>query len=173
MQKFIINITQEDFSPLDDNALECFILPDSLSKVFISRFAERAKDLGKLTLATSPEICRLYHLDGVVADFSKSENIAADFEMLRQGLEGKFFGLICRNRRHEAMLVSECEPDFVIFRAFRDGAENIMELTSWYNEMFLLQSALLPCEDGVDFSAYKTDFVILDDTKYKFFVAKA
>ena len=49
--------------------------------------------------------------------------------------------------------------------------EKVQELTSWFAEMFLLQSALLPVED-VDFSSFDTDFVVLDDIKYKIFVAK-
>ena len=69
------------------------------------------------------------------------------------------------------MLVGECEPDFVVFRAWADGQEKVKELTSWFYQMFLLQSALLPVED-VDFASFETDFVILDDTKYKIFVAK-
>ena len=133
----------------------------------------KAKAAGKLVLTDDAEFCRLNRLDGVLADFSKSEHIAADFEILRHGLEDKFFGLICRNRRHEAMLVSECEPDFVVFKGYHDGQEKVKELTAWYNEMFLLQSALLLCEDGVDFASFETDFVIMDDTKYKIFVAKA
>ena len=173
MQKFIINITQQNFDCLEDTVLECFILSKNLPAFFVSAFADKAKAAGKLVLTDDAEFCCLNRLDGVVADFSKSENIAADFETLKQNLAGKFIGLICRNRRHEAMLVSECEPDFVIFKAFRDGAENIKALTAWYNEMFLLQSALLLCEDGVDFENFATDFVIMDDIKYKIFVAKA
>ena len=69
------------------------------------------------------------------------------------------------------MLASECEPDFVAFRAWHDGKQKIRDLTDWYNEFFLIQSALVPQDDNLDFSGFKTDFVILDDTKYKIFVA--
>ena len=96
-------------------------------------------------------------------DLSKSEHIARDYQDLTKNLKRKIVGVVTRNRRHEAMLVSECEPDFVIFKAWQDGIEKIRELTSWYNEMFLIQSALLPQED-VDYASFETDFVILDDT---------
>lgn len=173
MQKFIVNVTEQNFDLLKDEALECFVLSKNLPSSFIVTFADKAKELDKLILTDDPEICRLNHLDGLIADFSCSQNIATDFDNLKQNLQNKYLGIITRNRRHEAMLVSECEPDFVIFQGFRDGAEKVKELCRWYYEMFLLQSALLIREDGVRFTEFETDFVILDDTKYKIFVAKA
>lgn len=172
MQKFIINITGEDMSLLDDENLECFVVKAAAAPAFRAKFAAAARAKGKLVLTDDVQVCKNEDFDGVLADFSRSENIAADFKALAAGLKKKFVGLITRNRRHEAMLVSECEPDFVAFRAWREGAEQVQALTSWYAEMFLLQSALLPEDDDLDFTAFATDFVILDDIKYKIFVAK-
>lgn len=172
MQKFIIKITTEDSSLFDDAALECFILSSGLSAEFIQKIAAVAQQKGKLVLAEDAETCLKYNLDGVIIDLSKSEDIRKDFLQAMSGLKNKFSGIICRNRRHEAMLASECEPDFLIFRAWLDGQEKVQELTQWYAEMFLIQSALLPLEDGLDFATFPTDFVILDDIKYKIFVAK-
>ena len=93
----------------------------------------------------------------------KSTHIAHDYHDLTKDLKHKIIGVITRSRRHEAMLISECEPDFIIFKAFNGGKEKIQELTSWYNEMFLIQSALLPMEE-LDYTAFKTDFIILDDS---------
>ena len=166
MQKFIINITTQDLSLIKDDNLECFILNSNLDKTFIAEFTKLAQSKGKLVLSGNTNIAKEYNLDGVIIDLSKSENIQTDYKNLTSGLKNKFVGAICRNRRHEAMLVGECEPDFVIFRAWIDGQEKVQELTSWFNEMFLLQSALLPIEN-VDFSEFATDFVILDDTKYR------
>ena len=111
--------------------------------------------------------------DSIKAGFGKVVFvIRKDFEQETATLKNKFSGIICRNRRHEAMLASECEPDFLVFRAWADGQEKVRELTAWYSEMFLIQSALLPMEENLDFETFQTDFVILDDTKYKIFVAK-
>lgn len=173
MQKFIINITTQNFDLLQDKALECFILPQNLPQGFIQEFAKAAKALDKIVLSDEPKTCNQNHLDGVIVDFSKSENIATDFRALKQNLQNKFIGIISRNRRHEAMLISECEPDFVIFQAYREGIKNIKELCRWYNEMFLLQSALWIREDGIAIDGHETDFLILDDIKYKIFVANA
>lgn len=172
MQKFIIKITSEDMSLLKTDALECFILSDNLSDGFAEQFAAAARKQGRLVLAESSAACVRHQLDGVILDLSKSENIRKDFEQETATLKNKFSGVICRNRRHEAMLASECEPDFLVFRAWADGQEKVRELTAWYSEMFLIQSALLPMEENLDFETFQTDFVILDDTKYKIFVAK-
>ena len=171
MQKFILHITEPNFELLNQDDLECFILKSDLPDSFKTEFAKKAKEKQKLVLGFDAKTVMDFNLDGVLVDLSKSEDIATDYKLLTQGLKRKFIGAICRNRRHEAMLVGECEPDFVVFRAWVDGREKVQELTSWFNEMFLLQSALLPLED-VDFSLFATDFVILDDTKYKIFVAK-
>ena len=164
MQKFIIHITEKSFELLKNEQLECFIINSDLPDSFKAEFAKIAKENQKLVLSYEPETTIKFNLDGVVLDLSKSENIGADYKNLTQGLKGKFIGAICRNRRHEAMLVGECEPDFVVFRAWTDGQEKVRELTTWFDEMFLLQSALLPVED-VDYGTFKTDFVILEDTK--------
>jgi hypothetical protein len=60
------------------------------------------------------------------------------------------------------MLVSEVEPEFVIFKVFKDGFENIKELTDWYNDFFVIQSASWIMEeiDEAEIKKLKTDFVI-------------
>lgn len=171
MQKFIINITDENLSLLDDSNAECFILNSNLSRNFIKQFAQKAKEKDKLVLTEQEELCSENNLDGVILDLSKSENIEADYKNLTRNLKNKIIGAICRNRRHEAMLLSECEPDFIIFKAWKDGAEKVIELTQWYNEFFLIQSALLPVDKDIDIANFKTDFVIFDDTEYKILVA--
>ncbi|MBO4285095.1 MAG: hypothetical protein J5895_02555 [Alphaproteobacteria bacterium] len=165
MQKFIIQIEEENFVWPEDKNLECFLLSNDLSASFKADFALKAKKNGKIVLGFSADDCLSYQLDGVLLDLSKSENIKKDYQSGAENLKNKIVGAICRNRRHEAMLVSECEPDFVVFKAWADGAEKVKELTAWYAEMFLIQSALLPV-DEVDYSAFKTDFVILSDRKY-------
>ena len=165
MQKFIIHITEQNYELLNRDNLECFVLDSDLPDSFKADFIKKAKQQQKLVLAFDAKTVSDFNADGIVIDLSKSDNVSADYKNLTQGLKNKFVGAICRNRRHEAMLVGECEPDFVIFRAWVDGQEKVQELTSWFNEMFLLQSALLPVED-VNFADFATDFVILDDIKY-------
>jgi hypothetical protein len=63
------------------------------------------------------------------------------------------------------MLVSECEPDFLIFRFWRDGWEANRELLKWYNELFLIQCAA-QVEEDCDFKSLPCDFVILNDVAF-------
>lgn len=172
MQKFIVRITQPQSDLLDNEALECFILGSDLPKPFAAEFAMQAKSKRKLVLAETPELCTALNLDGAILDLSKSANVSTDYKKAAESLKKKIIGVICRGRRHEAMLASECEPDFLIFRAWTEGQEKIRELTDWYAEMFLIQSALLPMDDDLEFCAFASDFVILDDIKYKIFLAK-
>lgn len=172
MQKFIIKISEPDDSLLNNPECECFILSSALPQEFMLKFAAAAKAKDKIVLTENSELCAHLNTDGVLLDLSKSENIVADYQEQTAGLKRKFIGVISRNRRHEAMLVSECEPDFIAFRAWQDGADKVKELTDWYEEFFLIQAALIPVDDDLDLSAFKTDYIILDSRKYKIFVAK-
>lgn len=174
MQNLIIKITQENTDLIADSKLQCFILPDSLPQSFIADFCAKAKTAGKLTLLSGEKAADLYLQklgDGLIVDTSKDENPAEKIKEIKAKCKKALLGAICRNRRHEAMLVSECEPDFIIFRFWKDGFAANAELLKWYGEFFLIQSAVMP-EDEADVSNLPADFVILSDTSYKIFVAK-
>ncbi len=98
--------------------------------------------------------------DGVILDLGveglKEKMAAVRKELGKSGV----VGLFTRNRRHESMIVSEAEPDFVVFKVWKDGFESVRELTDWYNDFFLIQSAAWIMEDGVPTEELRTDFVI-------------
>lgn len=174
MQKLIIRITQENTKLIADSNLQCFILPDSLPQSFIADFCAKAKTAEKLVLLSGEKAADLYLQklgDGLIIDTSKDENPAKHIKEIKAKCKKSLLGVICRNRRHEAMLVSECEPDFIIFRFWKDGFAANSELLKWYSEFFLIQSAIQP-EDEVDTSNLSADFVILSDNAYTIFVAK-
>lgn len=174
MQKLIIRITQENTKLIADSNLQCFILPDSLPQSFIADFCAKAKTAEKLVLLSGEKAADLYLQklgDGLIIDTSKDENPAKHIKEIKAKCKKSLLGVICRNRRHEAMLVSECEPDFIIFRFWKDGFAANSELLKWYSEFFLIQSAIQP-EDEVDTSNLSADFLILSDDAYTIFVAK-
>ena len=174
MQKLIIRITQENTKLIADSNLQCFILPDSLPQSFIADFCAKAKTAEKLVLLSGEKAADLYLQklgDGLIIDTSKDENPAKHIKEIKAKCKKSLLGVICRNRRHEAMLVSECEPDFIIFRFWKDGFAAKSELLKWYSEFFLIQSAVQP-EDEVDTSNLSADFLILSDDAYTIFVAK-
>lgn len=173
MQNFIIRITQENTNLLNDEKIGCFILPDTVSAEFAEKFINLAHQKEKLVLVCGNNALHFYkqfNPDGLILNTIKQDNPRKYIEDIRSQAKKAVIGAISRNRRHEAMLVSEAEPDFIIFQVWKDGLQNNLELLDWYNEFFLIQNAAWPQED-IDTNTIKSDFVILDDTKY-FLLAK-
>lgn len=168
MKNFIIRITQENTNLLDDETIGCFILPDSTSEAMATEFIEVAKAKGKLVLAEGENALTFYqrfNTDGMILNTAKAENPRKFIEDVRAKAPKAIIGAISRNRRHEAMLVSEAEPDFIIFKFWKDGLENNLELLEWYNEFFLIQNAAWP-QENIENDKLPADFVIIDDTQY-------
>lgn len=175
MQKIILKIDREEFKWLEKD-IDCYILSSEFSKKFISEFYEQASKLDKIVLSegkNAVEICKELNLDGVIADLSSTEEIKSEMLHIKSEIgDNKFLGIITRSRRHEAMIVSENEPDFVIFKVWNEGLEKLEELINWYLEFFLLQLAVIPQDDKVDSQVINADIVILDTKKYKILVDK-
>lgn len=168
MQNFIVRITQENDALLNDEKIGCFILADKLEPQFAKDFVKKAKSCGKLVLTEGENALdnyQLYQADGLIVDTSKEDAPQKLLKQVQAQAKHAVIGVICRNRRHEAMLVSECEPDFVIFKVWQDGLETNRELLKWYSELFLIQCAV-QIEEDVGYQSLSADFVILDDKKY-------
>lgn len=163
MQKIIYRIDTPVADLFDKSDAECYILNDSLDESYCRQVIDKAAVSDKIILfygENAVDVCKKYGADGVVVDLG-AEKLKEQTENLRKTLgKGKFIGLITRNRKHESMLVSEVEPDFVIFKVWKDGFENVKNLTDWYQEFFLIQSAAWLMEDGIDDKMLKTDFII-------------
>lgn len=175
MQKIILKINSEEFEWLDEKS-DCYILNSVLPAKFITDFYQKASALDKIVLVEGENalrICKELNLDGVIIDLSSAEEIKEEMENARKEIgRDKLFGVIARTRRHEAMLVSENEPDFVVFKVWNDGADKIAELIDWYEEFFLLQLAIMPQDEEVVLKEFGADIIILDTKKYKIFVDK-
>ena len=172
MQKFIVNITNEDIALIADNRLECFVADTSLGEDIVSMLHQEVIKNNKIFLIKGEEacsICNKYDCDGVLVDLSASEHCAKDVNFARKQVGNKILGVISRNRRHEAMLISECEPDFVVFKAWEQGIEKVKELVSWYNEMFLIQSSVILEEQVNDIKSFDCDIIIGKASDYKNF----
>lgn len=157
MHKFIVKLSEIDPDLLQDEEIECFIVP-------AEQVGNELKS-SKIILAQGEnaiEVCHQHNLDGVVVDLSKSDKPKVEMKRLRAQLGNKILGVITRNRRHEAMIISEEEPDFVIFRAWKDGLEKTKELVAWYNEFFLIQCAVMIEDDGINEADFEADIIILN-----------
>jgi hypothetical protein len=170
MHKFIVSITKEDFTLIEDDNLECYLIDSEQEE--ISTLIEKIKQKDKIALIygeSACDVCKKYDADGVLIDLSKSEHCAKDVNFARKQVGDKVLGVISRNRRHESMLISECEPDFVVFKAWEQGVEQAKDLVSWYNEMFLIQSAVMLQEPIKDISDFDCDIIIGNREDYKNF----
>jgi hypothetical protein len=168
MHKFIVNLTSEDTALIENAKLECFVVDTAQNKV--KELIEAVRKQDKLVLVVGEnacEVCNKYNADGVLIDLSKSEHCAKDVNFARKQIGDKVLGVISRNRRHEAMLISECEPDFVAFKVWNQGIEQVKELVSWYNEMFLIQSAVVLQEKIENTEDFDCDIIILSAEEYK------
>ncbi|MBR3677034.1 MAG: hypothetical protein IKN71_07880 [Alphaproteobacteria bacterium] len=169
MQNFIIRITQENTKLLQNPQLGCFILPTTCEEEFAAEFISEAQKAGILVLCegeNAVDFYKKFNTDGLILNTVKENNPQKLIKQTQALAPKAILGVVCRNRRHEAMLVSECEPDFVIFKFWKDGFEANAELLNWYAELFLIQNAA-QLEEDVDCSQLNADFIIIDDTKFK------
>ena len=163
MQKFIVRVESEEKRFSDKMEGECYALNAALDEEYCREFVEKAAAESRIVLFYGEGAVKTaVHLgaDGVILDLGveglKEKMAAVRKELGKSGV----VGLFTRNRRHESMIVSEAEPDFVVFKVWKDGFESVRELTDWYNDFFLIQSSAWIMEDGVPSEELRTDFVI-------------
>ena len=163
MQKFIVRVESEEKRFSDKMDGGCYALNAALDEEYCREFVEKAAAESRIVLFYGEGAVKTaVHLgaDGVILDLGveglKEKMAAVRKELGKSGV----VGLFTRNRRHESMIVSEAEPDFVVFKVWKDGFESVRELTDWYNDFFLIQSAAWIMEDGVPTEELRTDFVL-------------
>ncbi len=169
MPQFILNINSPADTVYRDESICCYLLDAALPTDYIQNFSAE----GRLILLggeNAAERCRALGVDGIVADISSDYPIKAQVAKINEKLgKGKILGTVVCSRRHEAMLVSETEPQFVAFRFASEEKDKARELIAWYNDLFLIQCAVdlrggLQNLEGID-----ADFVIINSHDYKDF----
>lgn len=163
MQKNIVRVDAVDSEILENLSEECYVLDTALEEAFCRAFVEKACVEERIVLfygENAIKKAKKFGADGVILDLG-AEGLKEKMATVRKELgKGGIVGLFTRNRRHESMLVSEAEPDFVIFKVWKDGFAGVKELTGWYADFFLIQSAAWVMEEGVEVAELRTDFVI-------------
>lgn len=164
MPKIILYVDEEEFQEAENQEIGCYILNTQLSREFVQNFSSRAWRQSKLILAygeNALSVCNQYKLDGVVIDLSRSPHAGKEAKALRQQTNNKILGIISSSTRHDAMLISEAEPDFVIFSFLEEAEHPSKELVNWYNELFLIQSAVWVKDEKTNLEGIKTDNIII------------
>ena len=162
MQEIIKIDTSDDIylATLDN---ECYILNANLDDGFCTAFINNANKQQKIVLFygdNATNKAKQFKASGVVVEL-KNDKLKSQMEALKKELgKNSIIGLFSRNRRHEAMLISELEPDFIIFKVWKDGIDKTIELLDWYNDFFIIQSCAWLEDDDIDLSLINTDFII-------------
>lgn len=172
MPKFILKISSDDDCLINNDHICCYLA----DKTSAPQILEEAKASDKLVLAcdeNAAEFCLQADLDGVLIEKAVDEKFEKYVKQIQKQIGvKKFWGVTVNTSRHEAMLASEAEPQFVAFRIEPDMVEEGMELLEWYAELFLIQSALVYDKNLPEAFWEKTDFLILNNQDYKILVDK-
>ena len=177
MQKFILTINEPDEQVIADEQVVCHVLATTLPLPILEQYIQKLRQTDSLILlsgAKASELCKKYNCDGVVIEVNNDSPYKKQILPLREQLGSrKVIGVVIPLSRHATMIVGETEPEFVVFRI--DSAEELpkaQNLIEWYNELFLIQSAVVGTDDISVLSALETDFVIISPKNYKILVAK-
>lgn len=164
MQKIITKIDKVDNKLFDNLSGECFVIDASLDDEFCRKFVEKCAIEDRVVLfygQNAINVSKKNDADGVVLDLG-AEGLKDKIIEIRKILgKDKYVGLFTRNRKHESMLVSEVEPDFVVFKVWKDGFEGVKNLTDWYQDFFLIQSVAWLVDEDIDIKSLKTDFIVM------------
>lgn len=170
MQKFIIKIENNQPLPAGDDV--CCYLADEQTDAKLVKQAAAGNLLVLGCGENAADVCKKYNLDGAVIEIDEKQPVKKQVAAFLEKIgPKKFWGALIRPSRHIAMLAAETEPDFVAFRT--DGKEPRAEdIIKWYNELFLIQSAVVFKENLADSLFNACDFVILTAGEYKILVDK-
>ncbi len=162
MPKIILKINSAADRIVDSEKICCYLAEASLPEEVFTKCRETGKMVLLCGQAAAVQ-CQKFDLDGIVIEPDPAQPLKAQIKKDQALLKhGKVLGVIIPPRRHEAMLASETEPDFVAFRLGMAEVQTAAEVIAWYNDLFLIQSALDLSKGPQDISGIETDFVIIN-----------
>lgn len=169
MPKLILKINTQNDPVYSHPDICCYLLNAALPESYIKNFDRRGALL-LLSGENAAGLCKSFGADGIVADIDSSLPVKKQVAAARTELgNGKIFGAVIEPSRHQAMLVSETEPDFVAFRFGENDAARALSVIRWYNELFLIQSALDMSGGLCEWEPFSPDFLIINSSDYKDF----
>ncbi len=168
MPKFIIKIDSKDNELINNQDICCYIV----SKDSAPEVLEKARNSDKLVLTEDMDFCEEKALDGVIINHQVDDKFSKYIKSIQKNIAKKFFGICCPLRRHEAMISSEAEPDFLIFDTKDSLLPEELAVLQWYAELFLIQFAVMYNPKLEEKVLRMADFVILNTSEYKILVDK-
>ena len=169
MPNIILKINNHSDKIYDSDNICCYLADASLSVDYLSQIASK----GKMMLLfgdAAPDKCLSIGASGVVVDVDSSLPVKKQIRPVREKIgPQRALGVVIAPSRHEAMLAAETEPEFVCFRCDKTSIAKAKDIITWYNELFLIQSAADLSSGLVDISGLDVDFVIINSRDYKDF----
>lgn len=166
MPQFILKINTPDDKIYDDDKIVCYLADTALPDSLLQNLCSGSKML-LLSGAGAPERCKQIGADGVVSVVDTSKPVKAPLQKVREVIGEKAVLVpVIPPRRHEAMLAAETEPALVAFTVTPENLDTAAPLLKWYNELFLIQSAVDLTAGLVDISDLEADFVIINSADY-------
>ena len=160
MPQIILKINSSDDKIYTSDNICCYLIGEDVS---LDKIAE-VTSVGKPVLMqdTTNAIT-----DGCVVNVDSSLPVKSQLRPIREKIGSKkILGVIIEPSRHEAMLASEVEPEFVAFRLTRENLADAVEVIDWYNDLFLIQSAADLSVEKIDVKGIDIDFIIINSQDY-------
>ena len=166
MPQIILKINTVNDKIYDSENVCCYLADASLPENSL----QKLKNSGKLLLLfgdKAAEKLKPLDADGIVVWTDSKKPIKAQIRPLREKIGAKkALGVVIAATRHEAMLASEVEPEFVAFRLDQENKGLEADVIKWYNELFLIQSAIDLSSGLQDIKGLDVDFVIINSSDY-------
>lgn len=174
MPKFIIKITASTEEFIKNPDISCYLLDSAIENNQFSDLVTQIRTEEKPILVfgkDATKICREQNLDGVLIEVDDQAPYKKQVFAAREVIgDHRILGIQCPLTRHAAMIVSEADPEFIAFQV--TDLPTAADLISWYNELFLIQSAVSGEIDSQQLCSLNTDFMILKPADFKILVAK-
>ena len=165
MPQIILKINNEKDKIYEADDICCYIASTSLSNSILDKIIKTNKLL--LWQGEKAEDKIENTGNGIVISTNSREPIKAQLKSIRKQLKRpKILGAIIEPSRHEAMLASEIEPEFVAIRIRQENIAKAKEIIAWYNELFLIQIAADMSEYKGSKDDFDVDFVIINSQDY-------
>lgn len=163
MPKFIIEIVSNDSELIKNPNIASYLLDSAIEKPSLQKIVAELQGTGCPLLIRGDnaiERCCELGLDGVLVEMNSDAPYKKQVAAVREKIgTQRILGVVCPLSRHAMMIVSEAEPEFMAFR-LTDSPQD-QELIFWYNELFLIQSAVFAEKDSVLLPGLDPDFVII------------
>jgi len=156
---------------LNNEELKCFTVSTNVNA---NDFIKKAQEAEKIVLCEGENLVEYYKensLDGVIIDVQDSWKIKKDIKEIKGQLDkDAFIGAKCHISRHESMLAGEADIDFVLYSKYNEDKEKSLNMITWWNELFTIQSAIegdFEKEDITKLNEVNPDFIILNAKNYE------